>query len=42
MSAGVVVDNARLVEVEVVHVDVKEHEDGPCGGELGLHGARGD
>ena len=26
--------------MEVVHVDVKEHEAGPCGGELGLHGDR--
>src|SRR5680860_1306827 len=34
------VDDAGLVEVEEVDVDVEEHEAGPCGGELGLHGDR--
>src|SRR4051794_24740246 len=33
-----VVDNAGLVELEVVDVDVEEHQAGPCGCEFGLHG----
>jgi hypothetical protein len=32
------VDGAGLVEVEVVDVDVEEHQAGPCCCEFGLHG----